>query len=146
MIIMTGQKGATRLIILSPQHFSFPGEDQLNVNLSAGLQLCPRPGGFVQMLAFTQVNSLTDIKRAGRDKELDKSSEEVIQFPPPIIVIQTTAERAQTAGVQHAGEITFHSVNSAKNSACLLEQNQDMIGLILDSQRLALAQKPNGKS
>lgn len=25
MIIMTGLKGTTRLIILSPQHFSFPG-------------------------------------------------------------------------------------------------------------------------
>lgn len=85
------------------------------------------------MLAFTQVNSLTDIIRAGRDKELDKSSGEVIQFPPPIIVIQTTTDRAQTAGVQHVEEITFHSVNSAKNTACLLEQSRDMIGLILES-------------
>lgn len=50
------------------------------MRLSADLWPCPREGGILQMLAFTQVNSLTDIKRAGRDKEHDKSSGEVIRM------------------------------------------------------------------
>lgn len=60
--------------------FQFPLRRPVKYGLSAELWPCPREGGLLQMLAFTQVNSLTDIERAGRDKELDKSSGEVIQL------------------------------------------------------------------
>lgn len=52
------------------------------VKYGLGAELWPglRVGGLLQMLAFTQVNSLTDMERAGRDKELDKGSREVNQL------------------------------------------------------------------
>lgn len=39
------------------------------------------------------------------------------------------------------GKITSASVNTAENSACLLEQNKNIIGSILDPKSMVLAQK-----
>lgn len=58
------------------------GSLRLSVNMSLHADLWPSlgEGGVLEMLAFTQVNSVTDMKRAGMDKEHDKSGGEVIQL------------------------------------------------------------------
>lgn len=65
------------------------------------------------MLAFTQVNSLTDIKRAGRDKEHNKSSGEVIRLARLLLLLSKKLQHEQQA--KEGGGIA--SVNSADNSA-----------------------------